>query len=87
MFKHNKGEIVNEEYDKNLICFKKELKDKFNIYYPIEIDNRYKEFIKYIKLNKDNKKLIDIIKNKIKEYLKDNKKFTKVEQKKITIYF
>jgi hypothetical protein len=88
MFKpNNKNEIVNEEYNQILIEFKKELRNKFNIYYPIEIDNRYLDYIKFIKLNKNNNKLEELIKNKIKHDLKDNKKFVKVQEKKITLYF
>ena len=87
MFETDKVEIVNEEYNQVLIKFKKELREKFNIYYPIELDNRYLEYIKFIKLNKNNNKLEDLINNKIKKNLKDNKKYVNVEQKKITIYF
>ena len=78
---------VNDEYDKQLIKFKLELKKEYEIYYPVELEKIYKEYIDFIKTNKSNKKIIDLINNKIKIDLNKNKKITKTELRQITLYF
>jgi hypothetical protein len=78
---------VNDEYDKQLINFKLELKNNYKIYYPVELEKIYKEYIDFIKTNKSNKKIIDLINNKIKLDLNKNKKIIKTELKQITLYF
>ena len=47
----------------------------------------YKEYIDFIKTNKSNKKIIDLINNKIKLDLNKNKKIIKTELRQITLYF
>ena len=83
----NNEPIVNAEYNNELIKFKLGLKKDYKIYYPVELENIYKEYIDLIKTNKSNKKLIDLINNKIKVDLNKNKKITKTELKQITLYF
>ena len=56
--------IVNDEYNNELIKFKLGLKKDYKIYYPVELENIYKEYIDFIKTNKSNKKLVDLINNK-----------------------
>jgi hypothetical protein len=56
---------VNDKFNKELIKFKLDLKKDYKMNYPVELKTIYKEYIDVIKNKQSNKKIVDLINNKI----------------------